>query len=363
MQRGSVQQKISCVFVTEVKDEPSAKREHQMYKVLATETLSPLAVSAAIDNALATEKVDGTCCYVTAHKGGYLHTKRRCSDPDNDPDRCSVAVCLLESCHTDSSPATNDAGLPYLWARYDDRKPTKQAEKRFRKYIYSKGNSKDFVWNIDDDFKVVPDFWIPAKGVSHSNGKPYPDENGHIPGWVPVENGNKQYCWHSCVVNYAFGVAIVLKPKTEDPGSLEICLVHLSDLLEQTLELIGTNINGNPYGIGNKKNPLHLLVPHGTFLIKDLEALDHNSLMSWFEHSQEGKVEGIVWHCKDGSLFKLHRHHLGLKWPLNSTRLNSKSVSIRLDLCKYEADSSTLLGQLSKKDTWCYDKLKDILLD
>ncbi|CAJ0956342.1 unnamed protein product [Ranitomeya imitator] len=41
---------------------------------------------------------------------GYLHTKRRCSDPDNDPDRCSVAVWSLESCHTDSSPATNDAG-------------------------------------------------------------------------------------------------------------------------------------------------------------------------------------------------------------------------------------------------------------
>ncbi|CAJ0935652.1 unnamed protein product [Ranitomeya imitator] len=36
--------------------------------------------------------------------------KRRCSDTDNDPDRCSVAVWSLESCHTDRSPATNDAG-------------------------------------------------------------------------------------------------------------------------------------------------------------------------------------------------------------------------------------------------------------
>ncbi|CAJ0945979.1 unnamed protein product [Ranitomeya imitator] len=36
--------------------------------------------------------------------------KRRCSDTDNDPDRCSVAVWSLESCHTDSSPATNDVG-------------------------------------------------------------------------------------------------------------------------------------------------------------------------------------------------------------------------------------------------------------
>ncbi|CAJ0950198.1 unnamed protein product [Ranitomeya imitator] len=34
-----------------------------------------------------------------------LHTKRRCSDTDNDSDRCSVAVWSLESCHTDRSPA------------------------------------------------------------------------------------------------------------------------------------------------------------------------------------------------------------------------------------------------------------------
>ncbi|CAJ0935725.1 unnamed protein product [Ranitomeya imitator] len=38
--------------------------------------------------------------------------KRRCSDTDNDPDRCSVAVWSLESCHTDSSPATNDPEVP-----------------------------------------------------------------------------------------------------------------------------------------------------------------------------------------------------------------------------------------------------------
>ncbi|CAJ0937959.1 unnamed protein product [Ranitomeya imitator] len=35
---------------------------------------------------------------------------RRCSDTDNDPDRCSLAVWSLESCHTDRSPATNDDG-------------------------------------------------------------------------------------------------------------------------------------------------------------------------------------------------------------------------------------------------------------
>ncbi|CAJ0963829.1 unnamed protein product, partial [Ranitomeya imitator] len=42
----------------------------------------------------------------------YRQIKRRCSDIDNDADRCSIAVWSLESCHTDISPATNDAEVP-----------------------------------------------------------------------------------------------------------------------------------------------------------------------------------------------------------------------------------------------------------
>lgn len=39
------------------------------FKVLATETLSEKALEADVYNAIATEKVDGTCCYVTNYKG------------------------------------------------------------------------------------------------------------------------------------------------------------------------------------------------------------------------------------------------------------------------------------------------------
>lgn len=66
-------------------------------------------------------------------------------------------------------------------------------------------------------------------------------------GWVPVEKNSKQYCWHSSVVSYETEMALVLKHHA-DPGLLEIRPVSLSELLEQTLELIGTNINANPYG-------------------------------------------------------------------------------------------------------------------
>nr|KAF6451785.1 hypothetical protein HJG59_001678 [Molossus molossus] len=214
---GSVQRKMPCVFVTEVKEEPSAKREHQTFKVLATETISHKAIDADIYSATPTEKVDGTCCYVTTYK--------------------------------------------------------------------------EFFWNVEEDFKPVPECWIPAKEIEQLNGNPMPDENGHIPGWVPVEKNNKQYCWHSSVVHYEFEIALVLKHHPDDPNLLEISAVPLSDLLEQTLELIGTNINGNPYGLGSKKHPLHLLIPHGAFQIRNLPTLKHSDLLSWFEGCREAFEE------------------------------------------------------------------------
>ncbi|MEQ2176946.1 hypothetical protein GOODEAATRI_033417, partial [Goodea atripinnis] len=65
---GSVQQKISCVFLTDVKEEASRKREHQLFQVVATENVNPVALEANIDCAFATEKLDGTCCYVALYQ-------------------------------------------------------------------------------------------------------------------------------------------------------------------------------------------------------------------------------------------------------------------------------------------------------
>lgn len=42
--------------------------------------------------------------------------------------------------------------------------------------------SSGFMWNVEEDFKAVPDTWIPAHRVKHANGHPLPDEHGHIPG-------------------------------------------------------------------------------------------------------------------------------------------------------------------------------------
>ncbi len=39
-----------------------------------------------------------------------------------------------------------------------------------------------FVWNVDEDFREVPESWIAAHRVQYENGHPVPDEHGHIPG-------------------------------------------------------------------------------------------------------------------------------------------------------------------------------------
>lgn len=74
-------------------------------------------------------------------------------------------------------------------------------------------------------------------------------------GWVPVEKDNKQYCWHASVVDHEVGAALVLRPCADDGDAMEIAAVPLAELVEQTLELIGTNINGNPYGNVTQRPP------------------------------------------------------------------------------------------------------------
>lgn len=58
-------------------------------------------------------------------------------------------------------------------------------------------------------------------------------------------------------------------------------------------------------GLGSKKNPLHVLVEHGTLRVRSAPALEYHQIRSWFQGSDVGRVEGIVWHCDDGALVKV----------------------------------------------------------
>lgn len=332
VQEYCVQKKISCIFETEVVEEKSAKRSQQSYKVVATPNIKEKALQSGIVGGPFSEKLDGTCCYILNHNG-----------------------------------------VPWLWARFD-RKPCKAADKRFKKHQTNhrawvlNGKSDDgsepkFIWDLKNDFKSVPMNWIPSLRVDVTDdGDPKPDDIGHTPGWVPVEISSRQYCWHLKCVDLKLGLVLVLKYNlnNEEP-MLEIAMEKLSKYLGKTMELIGTNINGNPYKLGSKENPVHLLVPHGEINLNSVPPLDFAKLAAWFE-SAEGQVEGIVWLTQTGDMYKCNRHHLGLKWPVGNLRLNSLPVKINIDLSSvdFTCEENSLLKILGEKNEMVYNSLQEV---
>lgn len=54
----------------------------QQFQVVATETLNPAALESDVHCAAATEKIDGTCCYVTTYRGiQFMTSKEAFSTP------------------------------------------------------------------------------------------------------------------------------------------------------------------------------------------------------------------------------------------------------------------------------------------
>jgi hypothetical protein len=95
--------------------------------------------------------------------------------------------------------------------------------------------------------------------------------------------------------------------------------VPIQDVPNGTYELVGPKINGNPYHIPSDVS--HFLIRHGTvrFAATEPHTPPYQSLenlLTWFETSETGRVEGIVWHAEDGRMVKITRHHLGLPWPM-----------------------------------------------
>uniref|UniRef100_A0A8C4Q9R9 RNA ligase 1 n=1 Tax=Eptatretus burgeri TaxID=7764 RepID=A0A8C4Q9R9_EPTBU len=218
-------------------------------------------------------------------------------------------------------------GRPELWARLD-RKLNKPAEKRFR------GGSE---CDVDRDFRVVPECWKPATGVLFVNGQLQPDENGHILGWVPACSSPRQYIWHNMAVAQAVGKALVLRPEA------------------------GSRLTGSVFfaGLGRPEQPLHLLVPHCAFGVTCPPQLSLSKLRSWFE-TPEGQVEGLVWCCANGELFKVHRHHVGLHWPVNTTRLAEQPILISVSFPTTDFVPNSVFSGLSLLDKHTFPSIHHI---
>jgi len=67
-----VQQKLPCIFKIAVTNAQSSKRSGQTYKVVATKAISPEVLTSKTTNACATEKLDGTCCYINNYEGQLI---------------------------------------------------------------------------------------------------------------------------------------------------------------------------------------------------------------------------------------------------------------------------------------------------
>lgn len=68
----AVQSKIPCILKTVVREAPSSKRAGQNYCIEACNEISDSALASDLENAIATEKVDGTCCHVRKHNGELI---------------------------------------------------------------------------------------------------------------------------------------------------------------------------------------------------------------------------------------------------------------------------------------------------
>lgn len=75
-------------------------------------------------------------------------------------------------------------------------------------------------------------------------------------------------------------------------------------------------------GMGSKKQPVHVLVAHGSMHFRNPPPVDYQQLCSWFQDSPEGGVEGIVWHCNNGTLVKVCKMLNNNLWYGNTWDVN-----------------------------------------
>lgn len=72
MANKGVQGKIPCLFDTVVEDIATNKRPCQSYRVVASKTISKAALKSSVKREDATEKIDGTCCFITQTEGFFV---------------------------------------------------------------------------------------------------------------------------------------------------------------------------------------------------------------------------------------------------------------------------------------------------
>lgn len=93
------------------------------------------------------------------------------------------------------------------------------------------------------------------------------------------------------------------------------CFLYLQNYLQVLTEVLQIYISLLLQGLGTKQNPLHVLVVHGSIPLSCPSPLVARELHQWFESEDPesgNRVEGVVWHCPSGSLFKVSTSYISL---------------------------------------------------
>ena len=160
-------------------------------------------------------------------------------------------------------------------------KPTKKGLQRMKSFYMEDGIKRPYILRLQD--YDAPKSWMPAPASADP-------VTGKWPGWVMIDAEAPEDRWY--------------REGWEHRVSLEGLLIP-----NQTYELVGPKVQGNPYGL-----QVHTLVPHGI----EMHGVptDFEGLRGWLFVNE---VEGVVWHWprpKGTRYAKIKRRDFGLDWPL-----------------------------------------------
>lgn len=177
--------------------------------------------------------------------------------------------------------------------------------------------SEGIIWKRRD---LKSDRNVPLTWVRTGN-----DKDGHLIGIMPLEKGDTWH--HDCYVKDSNMNKIMILDLNETHTGLEYKEVDTASLNGQSIEIMGPKFQKNLHGL-----KMHCAMRHGLISISDFPDLNEvnilQSMKDWFSNSPLGAYsEGVVLHLDDGTLFKLHRHHLDMVWdaskvpPLDQIKL------------------------------------------
>jgi len=158
---------------------------------------------------------------------------------------------------------------------------------------------------------------------------------GHLIGFMPLDKTNKSDQWH--IACHTSDDHIMVLDASRGFNDLQYKEVLTTSLNGLSVEVVGPNFQKNPHNLA-----MHCVTLHGDILLNnfpDLTQSDSDLLQrikDWFDSSDQGPfLEGVVIHLDDGSMFKLHRHHLGMKWNVTTNAQKPKTKKSYYKKTKY----------------------------